>query len=336
MIVDSSTRVYASVEMAIITCENYTMNALKELLKQPYWVIALILGVVLIAFPCVTIDKDYHWTTHPPSTFYPVVVGIVLLLVSLISFGFTILSNRSSRVDLGVGLDLTRVNETNGVLSTTVGGCEIRVLEGRIEDYVVEARGAIVLPCNEYFDDRCVHDTRSALGAYVNRAFEGQVEAFVSLMMSESEKKLGPGTERQKTDEERAKSFGVGRCVLLIKPLGRSVSVALVSTTTQRADRGLVARLSYLFDGMHELVRRLANARLDEVVMPVLASGHGGIDPPLAFVGLLLAVAEAARYRQGQLLKRVTVVVFKPDVDSPPSVDKVVVRRALALIGSQD
>lgn len=314
------------------------MDALKALVKQPYWVIALILGVALVAFPCVTIDKDYHWMSHPPSTFVPVAIGIALLLVSSAGFGFTLLSKRSTNADdVGAGLDLTRVKESNGALWTTVGGCEIRIVYGRIEDQAREAGVAIALPCNEYFDDHCAGDTRSALGAYVNRVFEGQAAAFVSLMKDECRKRLGAGVEQQKTDDERAESFGAGQCVLLIKPLDRSAPVALVSTTTQRAGQGLAARISYLFDGMRGLVTRLADARLNEVTMPILGAGHGGIDPPLAFVGLLLAVAEAARYRQGgQRLKRVTIVVFKPDADSPGEVDQVVVRRALALIGSRD
>lgn len=312
------------------------IDAFKELLKQPYWVIALILGVGLVTFPCITIDKDYHWVTHSPNPFLPVVVGIVMLLLSSVSFAFTLLSKRSANADnVGAGLDLTRVKESKGVLWTTVGRCEIRIVEGRIQDHVCEAGVAVVLPCNEYFDDRCTGDTKSALGAYVNRVFEGQVAAFISLMKDECRKKLGTGVEQQKTDEERAESFGAGRCVLLIKPLDRSVPVALVSTTTQRAGQGLAARISYLFDGMRELVARLADARLTEVAMPILGAGHGGIDPPLAFVGLLLAVAEAARYGQGgQRLKRVTIVVFKKDEDSPAAVDQVVVRRALALIGT--
>jgi hypothetical protein len=238
-------------------------------------------------------------------------------------------------LDVGAGLDLTRVKESNGVLWTTVGGCEIRVINGRIEEQTGKAGIAIALPCNEYFDDRCVGDTGSALGAYVNRVFDGQVAEFISLMKDECRKKLGAGVEQQKTDDERAESFGAGRCVLLRAPLARSVQIALVSTTTQRANQGLAARISYLFNGMHELVTRLANARLNEVVMPILGAGHGGIDPPLAFVGLLLAVAEAARYGQGgQHLKRVTIVVFKPDGENPPAVDQVIVRRALALIGT--
>jgi hypothetical protein len=88
---------------------------------------------------------------------------------------------------------------------------------------------------------------------------------------------------------------------------------------------------------MRELVKELADARLDDVVMPILGAGHGRISTPLAFVGLLLAVAEAAHYGQGsQRLRRVTVVVFKRDAETPAQVDPTVVRRALALIGTRD
>lgn len=111
------------------------MDMLKTLFKQPYWVIALILGVMLIAFPCVTIDKDYHWMTHPPSTFLPVVIGIGLLLLSSVCFGVTLLSKPAANADgASAGLDLTRVKESDGVLWTTVSGCEIRVAYGHIEE----------------------------------------------------------------------------------------------------------------------------------------------------------------------------------------------------------
>jgi hypothetical protein len=316
---------------------DHMMDAFKALFKQPYWVITLVLGVVLVAAPCVTIDKDYHWVTHPPSTLVLVVVGIALLGLSGLGFGLTLWMKHKTDEDMGAGLDLTRVRESNGAMWTTVSGCEIRVVDGRLQDYAPDAGTVIVLPCNEYFDDECAGDTKSALGAYVNRAFEGQVEAFISLVKDECKKKLGAGVVQQKTDDERAESFGAGRCVLLVKPLERSVPVAVVSTTTQRAGQGLAARISYLFDGMRELVARLADARLTEVAMPILGAGHGRIDPPLAFVGLLLAIVEAARYGQGgQRLRKVTVVIFKRDSDTPPEVDRAVVRRALALIGSRD
>jgi hypothetical protein len=311
------------------------MDALKALIRQPYWVIALILGAVLVALPSITINRDYLLVTHPPSTLLPVAVGLALLVVSAAAFTLTVIRKEPATPSDSAGLDLTRVTERDGVLSTSVGGCEIRVVNGRIEDYPNETGSAIVLPCNEYFDDRCAGDTKSALGAYVNKAFDGQVAALISLIKDECTRRLGAGTNQQKTTDECAESFGAGRCVLLVKPLGRSIPIALVSTTTQRANQGLAGRISYLFGGMRELVACLADARLDEAVMPVLGAGHGRIDSPLAFVGLLLAVAEAARYGQGgQRLKRVTIVVFRRNPDSPAEVSQTVVRRALALIGS--
>jgi len=243
--------------------------------------------------------------------------------------------NETSDNQVPSSLELTRVKERDGAVWTTVGGCEIRVVNGRIEDYPLERTTAVVLPCNEYFDDECAYDTKSALGAYVSRVFEGQVSAFISLSKDECRKRLGAGVEEQKTADQRAVSFGAGRAVLLTNPLGRVVPVALVSTTTQRAGQGLVARTSYLFEGICELVKRLVDSRLREVAMPILGAGHGRIDPALAFVSLILAVAEAARYAPGgQPLKRVTIIVFKRDAETPAQVDSVVIRRALALVGS--
>lgn len=306
--------------------------------KQPYWVIALILGVALSAAPCVAINKSaWSWDTHPPTTYWLPAIGIALLAISACGFGYSLfLQRETNKINLG-GIDLARVEERDDGLWTRVNECEIGVVSGRIEDYNDGALATVVvLPCNEYFDDRCVDDPASALGAYANRAFEGQVTEFVSLMKVESRRRLGPGTEQQKKDNERAESFGVGRCVVLVRPLGRAMPIALLSTTTQRVDQGLASRISYLFDGMRTLVACLANERINKAVMPLLGSGHGGVYPPLALVGLLAAIAEVARYGQGaQRLRKVTIILFKRNDKSAAQVDEVVVRRALALIGDK-
>ncbi len=308
------------------------MELLKDIIKQPYWVIALILGVILVAAPCVTIDSNYKWSTHQPSTILPVVIGIVLLLLSSVAFWFDLISKKSIEA---AGLDMTLVAENKGVFSTTIDGSEIHVKYGRIESQEIDDRTAVVLPCNEYFDDRCVEDRNSALGAYINRKFEGQIQEFLSLMKMESGKRLVSIGERQKTPDERAESFGAGRCFLLIKPLDRSTPIALISTTTQRAGQGLEGRISYLFQGLAELVERLGDARLSHVIMPVLGAGHGGIKNQLAFVGLLLALAEAARHGQGRKLKKATIVIFEDTDKGTKLIDETIVRRALALIGTK-
>jgi hypothetical protein len=310
-------------------------DALKELIKQPYWIIGLILGAALIAAPCVTIDKEFRFSTHSPSTYWLAVPGAALILFSALVFAYTTWSNHVLNKNAASGLDLSRVKQSKDALSVLVNNCEIRVVEGRLEDYVPGPGTAIVLPCNEYFDDKCVADSKSVLGAYVSRNFEGQVEEFIGLLKEECGKRFGPGSRQQKTGVEFSESFGPGKCLLLIRPLNRSSALALVSTTTQRANEGLSARISYLFEGMRALTLSLADARINEAVMPVLGAGHGGIEAPLALVGLILAAAEAARYGQGaQRLRRVTIVVFKRDKDSPAEVQQAIAQRALALVGT--
>jgi hypothetical protein len=82
---------------------------------------------------------------------------------------------------------------------------------------------------------------------------------------------------------------------------------------------------------MCELVTRLVDERLNQVVMPILGAGHGGMDPATAFVSLVLALAEAIRYVPGRPLRNATIVLFRKDHTSDCEVDSVVVRRALAL-----
>jgi len=198
-----------------------------------------------------------------------------------------------------LGLDPKLVVERDGKLSATINGCEIAAAAGRIEDFPATVQTVVVLPCNEYFDDQCAYDTRSALGAYVNKVFPGKTDDFISLVKGECAKNLGTGTERQKRERERAISFGPGRALLIQNALGSDVPIAIVSTTTQRAGQGLVAKSSFLFEGMYELVTRLVDERLNQVVMPILGAGHGGMDPATAFVSLVLALAEAIRYVPG-------------------------------------
>jgi hypothetical protein len=47
---------------------------------------ALILGVILLAGPTITIDKNYAWDTHEPTTLWPVLVGVALIVVSAVAF----------------------------------------------------------------------------------------------------------------------------------------------------------------------------------------------------------------------------------------------------------
>jgi hypothetical protein len=305
------------------------MGALKTLMKQPFWVITLLIGVALVTLPCVTVDRDFHMQSHPPTTYWLLGVGLVLVLLSALAYGFALVIGPTAAAEGGADPSLAAVRELKGDLWTKISNCEIRVTYGRIESCEIHPGTAVVLPCNEYFDERSMRDRRTSLGSYVARKFDGQIAQFVELVGSECRNQLS-GIEQQKTDTERKLSFGPGRCLLLAKPLGSSVPVALVSTTTERAGEGVVARFSHLFEGLRELAAKLSAERISEITTPLL--GGGGLNEPLALMGLLLAATETIRYGQGHRLRRLTLVLFKPDAQQTPRVEPIVARRALALI----
>lgn len=236
-------------------------------------------------------------------------------------------------VDASRYVDTASIDDTGDSLTARVNGCEIRVVAGRLEHQAIGNGVSVVLPCNEYFDDKCADDTRNALGAYVAARLEGRATEFVALVKEQCQIRFGEGQRRKKTEFEIGESYGVGKCLLLASPLGSATPIALLSTTTQRASDGLTARISDLFSGIEDLAGQMADARIQEAVMPVLGAGHGGLTPVAALCGLLMAIVQVAR-KPSARLRRVTVVVFRRDDHSRAQIDGHQVRQALALVAA--
>jgi len=318
------------------------LDGVKTVLKQPFWVVVFVVGAVLTALPCVDFNGAKGFTTHDPHSWPLFCMGAALIPLSLLFFLINFVAEHNVKAQaeltaLDAGLDTSRVEKIDSAFSPRIGECEIRVEFGRIEEFAPESESIFLLPCNEYFDRACITDPKGALGAYVGRVFVGRTSDFADLVQSQIGEKLGAPTSCQKTDTEKGFSYGAGRALLLQNVLKTEQTIALVSTTTQRAGEGLIARISYLFAGLTGLVNSLAETtRIREIAMPLLGAGHGGIAPPLALVGLLVALAEAIRDGVGaRRLKKVTIIVFRKDANSKPEVHPTVVCRALALISQQ-
>lgn len=302
-----------------------------RLTDLPYAVLALLIGAVLIIFPCVDVDKAHFVSSHAPTTMVPIFAGLALVLISATLTAYAAVTSGSS---VSSGLDMSQVGEEGDTLWTEIERCQIRVRSGRIEDYHSIPDAVVVLPCNEYFSDECAFDPRSALGAYAKRAYGSRVDEFVALVQHEAKQVFGNGTQREKREGVHEESYDTGRCLLLLNPLGSQTAVALVSTTTERVGEGLAGEISYLFPAMCAVLTRFAGTRFNEIVMPLMGSGHGGISPARALVGLLLAAAEAVRTFHGRKPSRLTIVVFRKDNTGPAQVETSVARRALALIST--
>ncbi len=197
--------------------------------------------------------------------------------------------------------------EDHGVLSLLLGRASVRVEVGRIQDYhSSDSRTVIALPANEYFDDECISDTSSALGAFVQHHFGEHVDDFVRQVQAEL---IGIPTQRVPRAERRIDdSYGIGEAVFLNKLLPE-FRLILVSATTERTGIGLRAEPHFLYAAIEGIVEALNEHRMNSLTMPVLGSGHGGMPFPVAVLFNLLAVRSILADDLGRHLIEIRIVV---------------------------
>ena len=210
---------------------------------------------------------------------------------------------------------------------TNLGTTTVQVSFGKIEELDCSDDNCLVaLPANEYFDDECIRDKRSALGAFMQHHFKESIPDIQDLVRDSI--KDEPHEIVNKKPTETGASYGVGKCVFLNTPMSSNLRVAMVAVTTQRANEGLKADASYIFTAASSLLQLMANNRLSCLHVPILGSGHGGLRQEVSLMCMLIAFGELSR-KAWHNLKEVNIVVYRRDSNSQPSVSEIDVEEYL-------
>ncbi|GIF25508.1 O-acetyl-ADP-ribose deacetylase (regulator of RNase III) [Actinoplanes tereljensis] len=202
-------------------------------------------------------------------------------------------------------------------VSLRIGRADVEVTFGRIEDHRTDSAATVVaLPANEYFDDACLRDTRSSLGAFVQAAFGEQIERFID----DVRKTLADRPVQRVARAERRvdDSYGVGQAIQIN---GYSPAVILVSATTERIGTGLRAEPHFLYAALQGIIETMNANRRTELVMPVLGAGHGGMPVSVALLFNLMALRSILNEDIGRHLRKVQLIVFGRDGHPDPEVD---------------
>lgn len=219
-----------------------------------------------------------------------------------------------------------RVHRLSRGYSVRFGLMTVNVLLGRIEECEPEDDGLVALPANEFFDDECIHDERSTLGAFMQRHYPERIHEVQSLVKEALANE--PTEEVSKRPGQAVPSFGIGTSVLLDRPLDTAFRVALVSVTTQRADEGLRATAADVLNAVASIHRLMANNRLRRLYVPLLGSGHGGLRHEVSLACLILAFVEQLQ-QSAYKIREVNIVVYRPDDESAAVVAEEDIRNLL-------
>ena len=223
--------------------------------------------------------------------------------------------------------DSESVKRTPSGFVANLGTTRVQVCFGKIEELDCSDNYCLVaLPSNEYFDDECIHDKRSSLGAFMQHHFKESIQDIQDLVKENL--KDEPHETVYKKPTETGASYGVGKCVFLNSPMSLNLRVAMVAVTTQRANEGLKADASYIFSAASSLLQLMANNRLTCLHVPILGSGHGGLRQEVSLMCMLIAFGELSR-KTWHNLKEVNIVVHRRDNNSKPSVSEIDVEEYL-------
>lgn len=213
-------------------------------------------------------------------------------------------------------------------VSARIGETAVHVELGQIQDYAVDGR-VVALPANEYFDDECVADVKSSLGAYVHHHFENSRKEFlkeIRLQLRGIPSQRVPRRERLVDD-----SYGIGQAIYLDRPSPQQ-PVILVSATTERAAVGLRAEPHFLYAAMQGIIEKMNEKRRYSLATPVLGSGHGGIPLTVALLFNLLALRSCLSGEPPLRMKEVRIVVFD---DGKTTLTESAVNEVLVRVGAQ-
>lgn len=176
---------------------------------------------------------------------------------------------------------------------------------------------AIVLPANTCFDDECIKDTRSALGAFLNRHFPTAINELQTMISEKAEALI-------QKDGSSNKMYPAGTTILLEKPLGSQFKILITAVTDISSDNRIKADTISVVAAIKEVCKLSASKRISGLRMPVIGTGHGGLDFSASLSLILLQVVQSVIHEGCHYLKNITIVVYDPNNERQKEVHRIV------------
>lgn len=294
---------------------------MKDLFKEKLPHIFGTAGIIFIFLSMFCIKDLTKWDVSfvSPIKTAPLLTGIIFIVLS-------ILWHLAPHLIVPLSWTaLSKIKKTSNGFQTNIERATIEICFGQIQElYKNESTALVALPANDLFDDKCIEDTRSALGAFVNNIFPNQVHLISDLAKNRLPVSSGIYSGIHKYD--------IGSTIYFDCPLSKDIRMAFLSVTTVTENNGIRCEAPDIFKAVKGLHRLIISQRLDSVVLPVIGSGHGGLHPPVSLICMLIAFAMCIKEPSGHHIKSVRIVVYQKDKHTKPAISYWQVRRLLAFV----
>ncbi len=277
---------------------NWLKNILsdaKAVLQAPFINILCGGGIFLVFASFVDYDKVNGLSLQGNARWAMLASGLVLVVVSGILFFLTQKVIGTLRtLNYGKGVAIKR-----GELTIFIKTGEIQTIQE------ITCHSAIVLPANTTFVDDCAADRRTAMGAFFTERFPEEIGKLSALLKEVLD---GKGIRPAEGDQ-----YAPGTTVLLPDRFAKPARVVVTASTTRTPGAGIVSTPHIICNCVEEILRITADQRVDTIHMPILGSGHGGVERGMALMFLLLAILHFSKLYHH--IRKVHIVVHPEDVN---------------------
>ncbi len=216
------------------------------------------------------------------------IIGISSVAVGLILY-FT--------VERGLSINIKKVKKEG--IEFKFGALKLRIKSGQIEDYYCDNCSAMVLPVNTSFVDDCRTDSKSVMGSIVLKYYTNKLDSI------------------QKDIEDTLKNNGIkepqpAETILMPNSYNKPCLLILTATTIKKPKEGIRSTPEIISKCIANVFQITADKKINNIYLPVLGSGHGGLDVFDSLITMLITIKfYSTKYHH---LKNIEIIFLKENL----------------------
>ncbi|MCL2410485.1 MAG: DUF6430 domain-containing protein [Treponema sp.] len=256
------------------------LDFLKSILSEREDKILLFSGIVSCFFSFIEqFTPNFSLQNYP--NYWMFLFGIFLLIIYLL---IKLRSIKLIKIEkLGKGFKVNIGKEHS-----------IQFVNGNLANVSCNKHEVVVLPVNDTFDSPCLDDARSATGAFIKQHFPtGYKQIF------------------NKLQDER-KSVVNAMTIPLSDPLGQQCNL-FFTAATELVNGKISSNPERIERALKSIFDIAAEKRFSNIYMPVIGTGHGGMDVSTAILLIVAAFVHYCSKGDCHIVKNLTIVVFNAD-----------------------
>jgi hypothetical protein len=188
--------------------------------------------------------------------------------------------------------------------TTNFGQLEVLLKFQKIQDADVSKKEDLfILPVNTTFIDDCINHKDSALGSFFANHHSDKISSFTEDIRKTLDKKG--------INSESEENYKTATALILPSKFSLPSKLMLVASTIRKPKSGIHSTPTIISNCIENIFHETSNKRVKNIHMPIIGSGHGGLDLNDALLTILVSIKFYAR--KFHHIKQVNIYILEKD-----------------------